>query len=144
MCGGRSGAESGEADGEARATRNTLPDRRPHRTAPTEGSWLLVWRVDCRWSARTFDSHPQNGLSGGVGGHPLLKSPKALARAPAHTRRSDTREERTADTREERPQSDEGALAGEDATTAANTTKGVAEGSDWRARNEPPEPTIEA
>ena len=29
-------------------------------------------------------------------------------------------------------------------TTAANTTKGEAEGSDWRARNEMPEPTIEA
>ena len=41
-------------------------------------------------------------------------------------------------------ESDEGAATGEDATTAANTAKGVAEGSDWRARNEPPEMTIEA
>lgn len=53
-------------------------------------------------------------------------------------------QERTEDTREERPQSDEGAMAGEDATTAANTTKGAAEGSDWRVRNEPPETTVEA
>ena len=29
-------------------------------------------------------------------------------------------------------------------TGGTNTAKGVAEGSDWRARNEPPEPTIEA
>ena len=41
-------------------------------------------------------------------------------------------------------ESDEGAATEEDATTAANTAKGVAEGSDWRARNEPPESTIEA
>lgn len=77
-------------------------------------------------------------------GIPFLNRRRRWQRAPAHTRRSDTREERTEDTREERPQSDEGALAGEDATTAANTTKGVAEGSDWRARNEPPEATSEA
>jgi hypothetical protein len=75
----------------------------------------------------------------------LLKIAEGARVAPhAHPRRSVTREERTEDTREARPQSDGGALAGEDATTAANTAKGVAEGSDWRARNEPPETTVEA
>ena len=86
----------------------------------------------------------QNGLSGGVGGHPLLKSPKALAaRARPHTPQ---RYEEGADdgVREARPKATLGAATGEDATTAANTAKGVAEGSDWRARNEPPEPTVEA
>ena len=54
----------------------------------------------------------------------------------AHPRRSEQRKERPADARHD--------AAKEDATTAANTTKGVAEANDWRAKNEPPELSIEA
>ena len=76
-------------------------------------------------------------------GIPLLKSPKALAaRARPHTPQ---RYEGGADDglREARPKATLGAATEEDATTAANTAKGVAEGSDSRARNEPGESTIE-
>ena len=139
----RSGVWGGRWRGTSHPEHSARPEASPNRSDRRELVFGMARRL--QMALPNLRQPPSKWSKRRRGWASLFKSAEGADVAPhAHPRRSVTRKERTEDTREARPQSDEGALAGEDATTAANTAKGVAEGSDWRVRNEPPEPTIEA